>query len=48
MILRLSDGTDMTGRMKFVAKDCLLFEETHGGPLITIGLLHVVLVRLNA
>ena len=44
--LRLSDGSDVTGRVKFVAKDCLLFEETPGGPLVTIALGHVVLFRL--
>jgi hypothetical protein len=46
--LRLSDGSDVTGRMKFVAKDCLLFEETPGGPLITIALAQIVLVRISA
>ncbi len=46
--LRLSDGSDISGRMKFVAKDCLLFEEIPGGPLVTIAIGHVVVVRLNA
>lgn len=45
--LRLSDGSDVSGRMKFVAKDCVLFEETPGGPLITVAVAHVVVVRLS-
>lgn len=45
--LRLSDGTDLAGRSKFVAKDCLLFEEAPGAPPVTVALAHVVTVRLN-
>ncbi|HEX3698385.1 MAG TPA: hypothetical protein VH374_23635 [Polyangia bacterium] len=45
--LRLSDGTDLTGRTRFVAKDCMLFEETPGAPLVTVSLEHVVTVRLS-
>ncbi|HVR63584.1 MAG TPA: hypothetical protein VMU50_16905 [Polyangia bacterium] len=47
MVLRLSDGSNLTGRAKFVAKDCMLFEETPGGALITVALAHVAVVRFN-
>ena len=47
VVLRLSDGSDVTGRTKFVAKDCLLFEQAPDGPLITIALAHVVVIRFN-
>lgn len=45
--LRLSEGSDITGKPKFVAKDCLLFEEAPGAPLVTIALAHVVLIRVS-
>ncbi|HEY2902077.1 MAG TPA: hypothetical protein VGL59_15960 [Polyangia bacterium] len=45
--MRLSDGTDLTGRTRFVAKDCMLFEETPGAPLVTVSLEHVVTIRLS-
>ncbi|HXI57937.1 MAG TPA: hypothetical protein VNO55_17855 [Polyangia bacterium] len=45
--LRLSEGSDVTGTPKFVAKDCLLFEEAPGSPLITIALAHVVMIKVS-
>jgi hypothetical protein len=47
VILRLSEGSDLAGKTKFVAKDCLLFEESPDKPLITVALAHVVLIRLS-
>jgi hypothetical protein len=45
--LRLSEGSDVTGKPKFVAKDCLLFEERPGEPLIIIAVAHVVTIKIN-
>jgi hypothetical protein len=45
--LRMSEGSDLIGKPKFVAKDCLLFEESTGKALITVALAHVVLIRVN-
>jgi hypothetical protein len=45
--LRMSEGSDLIGKPKFVAKDCLLFEESTGKPLITVALAHIVLIRVS-
>jgi hypothetical protein len=45
--LRLSEGSDLTGTPKFVAKDCLLFEAAPGAPLVTIALAHVVMIKIS-
>jgi len=45
--LRLSEGSDVTGRPKFVAKDCLLFEEAPGASLVTIALAHFVTIKVS-
>jgi hypothetical protein len=47
LTLRLSEGSDVTGKPKFVAKDCLLFEEGPGSPLVTIALAHVVMIKVS-